>query len=533
MGDFIVRPVVKNVEAPGSKLSGEPERVRYEMIEDVLNYQGVSLIKTQQALWKALQDVQTHVTNDNSKVRYYFDQLATFPFQKVVDILTDHMRNLIRQVLTLRYFPYTQAQSTGIDHLTHTYPIEKQDYELIKRVKQTIPMIMDEILAKQNPDNLTSKNGLGKKLDVLLKMVYDVPEIYLWTISGELDLFLKKIIPAVEKDNRIDTMYQYLQGKSALFKDKKDFNSQLVEDITSTMSFLDPHPEVMLALEKGQKVLHLFYTPAAASKLFINDIESKIQRYLDMAKAKLDPRLIAYFRDLHNPTSSEHAQEEKLTVEERYKKFVLALDRYRATGEGLQHVLEMANLLRNLPYHEVSHLPGFTENIRYAMNLTQTTLPLTQENNYLKVTAKYPIIRERIHSDTVGSTYRNSLDKLNQAFNQATLGLSKDIHDLSGRVSTVEGEVEGLGLQQSKNIQRLDKQDSRIDVLDNRAQELESQANKTNVEVKTLQKDVEGLTEKVKPLDHVEDVADFEGNVSFTVFSKSAFHPSIEIKEEK
>lgn len=518
VADFISKKVVKTVEPEQNK---ELERITFK--NDVFNYQGVSLLATYTSLWKAVNEYDKNVTANNLTVEHYFNEIATFPFKDVADIFTDYLRKLVRNFIGLMYLPYTQAQANSVYNLRNIYPVAENDFKLIELMRKYIRALGEDINKLVSTTELVPNKPFGKYLDNLLNMVYDCPEQYLWVVKPELDTLLKQIEKLIVKDNRIETVKLYLNGKLKESKLNKDFDGQLVEDITNCLLYTHPHPEMYLALENAKKILSLYYTPVDAAKLFISNVEYKINRYLDLVYNKLDKQLLDWFRSPHHEKA-----EEQLTTQEKYKRFLTALDKYRATNTGLKLVLEYGNELRNLPYHEVSELAGFMENMKYVDYLNQSTQASdTLDVNMNKSTK--PIVKESDTSIVTGTLYSDRLDMLNKQFKEVAVKLAEDVTTLTDKVvnmdkisaSAKDTAQEALVKAESAR-NNLATTNSNLGALVDRVNIVDNKLLVTNNTLKAQNDKIVGLQDKTEVLDHIEEVKNFEGITTFKVFGKHA-----------
>ena len=490
----------------------------------MVNYQGVSLLATYAALWKAVHEYDKHVTANNLTIEHYFNQLATFPFQDVVDLFSDYVRKLVRNFLGLMYLPYTQAQSTSIQHLRNSYPIEEEDVKHIRLIRKYSRSLTEDVKQVITSSEIIPNRPLSQHFDTLLKMVYDCPEKYLWIVKPDIETLMGLLERLFVKDNRIETLSKYLKGKFKDLPQLKDFDGQLVEDITNCLLYTHPHPEMYLALENAKKILSLYYTPVDAAKLFIYNVEYKINRYLDSSYYKLDKYLIDWFR---NPLN--YQKEKELTIEQKYQRFLTVLDQYRSTGFDLKTVLEYGNELRNLPYDQVSELPGFVTNMKYVDQLNRSTTPIDQTELVKLHSNKYMIVRPRVDT-TAGSIYESKLESMSKQFNDAISKLSEDVAlakstdlaAISTKVQEAHDRAQEALVKAESAKNNLSTTNSNLSALVDRVNIADNKLSEVDTTLGTQGSKLNQLDEKTKVLDHLEEVTGFEGEPSFRVIKHHA-----------
>ena len=464
------------------------------------------------------------MTANNLTIEHYFNQLATFPFQDVVDVFSDYVRKLVRNFLGLMYLPYTQTQSTSIQHLRNSYPINEEDVKLIRLIRKYSRSLTEDVKQVITSSEIIPNRPLSQHFDTLLKMVYDCPEKNLWVIKPDIEVLMKLLERLFVKDNRIETLSKYLKGKFKDLPQLKDFDGQLVEDITNCLLYTHPHPEMYIALENAKKILSLYYTPVDAAKLFIYNVEYKINRYLDSSYYKLDKYLIDWFR---NPLN--YQKEKELTIEQKYQRFLTALDQYRSTGFDLKTVLEYGNELRNLPYDQVSELPGFVTNMKYVDQLNRSTTPIDQTELVKLHSDKYMIVRPRIDT-TTGSIYESKLESISKQFNDAiaklteevALAKSTDLAAISTKVQEARDTAQEALVKAESAKNNLSTTNSNLSALVDRVNIADNKLSEVDTTLGTQGSKLNQLDEKTKVLDHLEEVTGFEGEPSFRVIKHHA-----------
>ena len=464
------------------------------------------------------------MTANNLTIEHYFNRLATFPFQDVVDVFSDYLRKLVRNFLGLMYLPYTQAQSTSIQHLRNSYPIEEEDVKHIRLIRKYSRSLTEDVKQVITSSEIIPNRPLSQHFNTLLKMVYDCPEKYLWVIKPDIEVLMKLLERLFVKDNRIETLSKYLTGKFKDLPQLKDFDGQLVEDITNCLLYTYPHPEMYIALENAKKILSLYYTPVDAAKLFIYNVEYKINRYLDSSYYKLDKYLIDWFR---NPLN--YQKEKELTIEQKYQRFLTALDRYRSTGFDLKIVLEYGNELRNLPYDQVSELPGFVTNMKYVDQLNRSTTPIDQTDLVNLPSEKFMIVKPRVDT-TAGSIYETKLDSISKQFKDAIAKLSEDVAlakstdlaAISTKVQEAHDRAQEALVKAESTKNNLSTTNSNLSALVDRVNIADNKLSEVDTTLGTQGSKLNQLDEKTKVLDHLEEVTGFEGEPSFRVIKHYA-----------
>nr|DAS95001.1 MAG TPA: hypothetical protein [Caudoviricetes sp.] len=417
------------------------------------------------------------------------------------------------------YLPYTQAQSTSIQHLRNSYPINEEDVKLIRLIRKYSRSLTEDVKQVITSSEIIPNRPLSQHFDTLLKMVYDCPEKHLWVIKPDIEVLMKLLERLFVKDNRIETLSKYLKGKFKDLPQLKDFDGQLVEDITNCLLYTHPHPEMYIALENAKKILSLYYTPVDAAKLFIYNVEYKINRYLDSSYYKLDKYLIDWFRNLLN-----YQKEKELTIEQKYQRFLTALDRYRSTGFDLKIVLEYGNELRNLPYDQVSELPGFVTNMKYVDQLNRSTTPIDQTELVKLHSDKYMIVRPRVDT-TAGSIYESKLESISKQFNDAiaklteevALNKSTDIAAINAKLQEAHDRAQEALVKAESTKNNLTTTNSNLSALVDRVNIADNKLSEVDTTLGTQGSKLNQLEEKTTVLDHLEEVAGFDGTPSFRV----------------
>lgn len=449
VADFITKDIVKK------PTDNKDEPVEYDVANDVFNYQGVSLLETLKSLWQAIQDYDLHATEDKTKIQYYYQLLTTFPFHAVSISLNDYMRKMMRNALGKMYLAYTTKQDNGISNLRQHYPVDEVSYKIVRWVKEESQTFIKEMEGIIEKKTIIYQDNIVAGVDRIVAGIYKIRDEHLWVVASDVVRLLTLAKQLLNKSTtRIDVVEEFLANK---LKDNhllSSFNEQIVKDISDTISFKDPHPEVYLALENGQKVLRLFYTIEDASKLFINDVESKIQQYLDRCKNQLDSQLIDYFRQGKDRQIDPDTKPEDLPIDIRYKRFLTALDKYRATGEGLQFILEEGHVFKQFSYDEVYHLANFADNMKYITALIRSQAEAKDKEGYVKVTNQ-PIVTMRADSK-VGQYVKD------------------EFKEMDNRVKAVEDELQ-VNVSSVQFIDRV--QSARIDEQQNLLSQLSNKFN--------------------------------------------------------
>lgn len=339
---------------------------------------GVSLFATYREVWQSLLEFDTQLATENHAVVGFLRKLSTFRFKDIVEVMTDYTRKLSAKYAGLFHLPYTTRQLQAIERLTNHYPTDPEIKDNITSLISTLEIFRGLVgLIKQES---TYKQAVSKALPLL----YKVPSEYLWFIKDSVANRLTEAKDVLGDDISILTALDYLSKYKQPFETEYDsFEGQLVSDISTLLAYRAPHPEIVIALENALRILNQYYTPTAASRLFIDDVFYKIRLYIDTSLKAIAPEVMEWFRNKgwEDNTSdvSEDIDINKLSKDEiinLYQRFIKALNYYQLYNDKEQKVYELATLLKQLPFDKVSFLfpHGFVENLAIVDNIQKTVL---------------------------------------------------------------------------------------------------------------------------------------------------------------
>lgn len=335
--------------------------------KDFVNSKGTSLFETYRSLWDSVNEYDMKITVDNTSVKNKFNQFIHFPFKEVANIMSDYVRKLLRFQLRFLFLPYTLRQAEAVSRLKKGYP-DTDAYNLIKEIIRLCDTL-DGFYTGALVDKLTAndKEALNRYIKSLTEKVYHLPVKVLWVITPRV-LHTLTVYEPIVKLQHLDVAKAYLEKyKKEYGFEIRPLEEQIVEDITQLSSMNLIHPDVYLALENALYLLGIYYGPVEASKLFIDNVEYKIKRYLAKAREELGPKLIDEFRN--ELVAYKQPEVPKPTVEELYQTFLVYLNEYQTYGENLPRLLEAAEELRALPYKDVGHLPGLHAKLLLVENI--------------------------------------------------------------------------------------------------------------------------------------------------------------------
>lgn len=345
---------------------------RLIFLKDVFNYRGVSLHETYKALWKIVHEYKLRNVYDDTATQHYYQLLSTFPFGNVVETLEETVRSYLQFAMGNPYKPYTAKQWEAIQRVKTRYPYEARYKDLVNNVIKEFDAISTFLEEALRNRSYIIENEVIKRIEAILEVFYTIPDNYLWIVSTSFTRLLNASKQGLSKYLGFDAVSNYMTLK---LKDdslaQKGFSTQFVEDVTTLLIYQDMHPQMYLALLRVQQVKDLYYNPVDAAKLFITDVEKKINRYIEQAKSNIDPELIQYFIDFESGKLNQVTENTELTIDEIYTYFVNALDHYLSTRTGLKDVIEYATVLKSKSYQEVIHLPGFNERMKIVDELHQ------------------------------------------------------------------------------------------------------------------------------------------------------------------
>lgn len=328
---------------------------------DYVNSKGVSLFDTYRVLWNAVNEYDMKITVDTTTVANTFRRFIYFPFEEVARVMSDHVRKLLRFQLRFLFLPYTKRQAVAINRLKTQYPKTEQDKLALNAIFEDCDKLdgfyTQSLISLSSADRMV----LEKTVTSLNEKVFELNQKQLWIVLPRVTHTLSSTAKYLNESKTEVTLGYLDKYKKEYGYEILAFEDQLIEDITQLSSLNLIHPDVYLALEEALHLLELYYTPIAASKLFIDNVEYKIKRYLAKAREELGIGLIEEFR--HPQQLIENQSEEKLTVEKQYKEFLILFNEYQTTGKGLYRLLEATAELKKLPYDEIEHLAGFAQKI--------------------------------------------------------------------------------------------------------------------------------------------------------------------------
>lgn len=342
---------------------------------------GVSLFASYKALWETVHEFDHTLSPNTIAIEHALSVLRTFPFDKVTDIMTDHVRKLTARFLGLMYLPYNTKQNHAIQHLMNHYPItdnDKDQITLIQTRSQRLKAFLDEEFKVK--DKYPLRKQVKAFVSEITDILYDIPVKYLWMIVDDLRHHLVLTKEFLGEDNAVLTALDYLFKYKESIRDKgfETFEQQLVNDISILLSHKGYHPEIVIAFENALKVLSLYYTPVTASKLFIQDVEYLMKRYIAHAEKSLGERLMRWFREQRwKETTIDQSEDNVDTVEDVYKLyqlFLTTLNHYQQFGSQRKQLFEYATQLKALPYHMVAPLRGFATNMIIVDNIQNSIM---------------------------------------------------------------------------------------------------------------------------------------------------------------
>lgn len=342
---------------------------------------GVSLFTSYKTLWETVHTFDHTLTPNTLAIEHALSVLRTFPFDKVTEIMTDHVRKLTARFLGLMYLPYNTKQNNAIQHLLYHYPTTETDKELITTVQTRSQRLRDFVDAEfKVKDKYPLRKQATAFVTELTDVLYDIPAKHLWIVVDELRHHLTLAKEFLGDDNSILTALDYLfkYKESLRDKDFESFEQQLVNDITILLAHKGHHPQIVMALENALNVLSLYYTPVTASKLFIQDVEYQMRRYIAFAEQALGSRLMTWFRNETwkqiDTTSEEEVIDTEMEVNTLYQTFLSTLNQYQQFGTHRKELFEYATKLKSLPYNMVSGLRGFATNMIIVDNIQASLL---------------------------------------------------------------------------------------------------------------------------------------------------------------
>nr|DAS75684.1 MAG TPA: hypothetical protein [Caudoviricetes sp.] len=342
------------------------------MRDDTTNYQGVSLFETYQELWRAINNREIGVSENGAHIKQYYDLLSTFPFIRVAEILSNEVRRGIKDYLPLLYLPYTMEQAKALNRLRTIYPTTKAEKQPIIDIINNVTAIETALEEyKDLEDKLPLYRPLMKYIDVINSLLYQIDNKFLWIVIGRIEVCYHYLSKQIGKHNGVDTAREHIRYvKEKQAERLQSFEKQLVEDVTTCLVFRTAHPDMVLALENAVKVLNLFYTPVEASKLFIDNVAYKLDRYIKESRLALGEPLMKIFTEGSKYDHEVSTANDAKTI---YQKMLDEIKTYQQSKQvsTLQKLLELHHALSEFPFKETQHLAGFTENMWYVSRLQQ------------------------------------------------------------------------------------------------------------------------------------------------------------------
>lgn len=474
---------------------------------DTFGFNGKSLFQSYQRLWKAAHEYEMDVLVDNKAVESAFHEMVYFPFNKVSQVFTDSLRQLVSNALGFRFHAYSHKQAEAIERLRYYYPTESDNVMIIKMIQQELYDVNKAI------DIARCCNTNERKFDKVIEAVYRLPVNYLWIIARSVINTAKKM---KRQTYQISGVVQYLKDHSVYHLDIiPDFEQQLVNDISTICVYSYPHPEHVLAAEKAVKVLTLYYTPVEASKLFVENVMYKLQRYVQINTARLSEKLIEYFRK-YSPN-----EKQTTTLEERYRLFIQAANEYIRRGMQKQYFMEEFLYFNALPKSISAVLPLFEVNMVNLKHYLNYDQPEQKEkpsacschpvNHVLKEVVPEPCCDHSMcQRETVDFDYQIRLPEPDTA----------PVFISQGKYAKESYDMHRFSEHQKMQDMLLSQQEKQLQMTDMTLKHLLDKADLTDEEIKAVAIEINALTEKASVLDKIEPVKDFNGETTFAVFSK-------------
>lgn len=311
------------------------------------------------------------LTVDTTAIQAQFNKLATFPFDNVVEIMTNHVRELLKRALHLSYLPYTEKQQIALYNTLNRYPLESDVITQLKEVRQLVSTIDNQVVNASTIERLSQADGNIFKLS---EIVYQIPDRYYWMVAAELHTLYTKLHDLAPHDVTINTVREYLKAHHLRKTTAKlaDLDIQVSDDVTALCyTYTYPHPEVYFALLKANEFMRTFYGEIRASMLFIYDVNFKVAEYLEKVRNTFDGIILdAVYQRLY-PSETKHRE---YTTSELVTLLVRTIAEYQQhpAPSLKQMVLEYAEALMQKPYHELRHYKDLNQYLDTVDKIRQT-----------------------------------------------------------------------------------------------------------------------------------------------------------------
>lgn len=304
-----------------------------------------------------------------------FNKFATFPFAKVVKMFDDETRALASKYLGITYLPYSEKQLEVINRSMTAYPYTEKVRDEIKSLTSHLKSLERKIALAINQsqrDYLFADKTFIKEVEETSIKVYDIPTGYFWMIVSLVEKTYTSMKLCKDAENTVNAVLNYVADyRKNTLANYDDFEQQLVADITTLMIYSYPHPEMVLAVERLKKVLELYYAPTEYSKLFMQDIEAKMKRYIVESRRKLGKELMDIF-EFPEPKPVSEGEEYRLLVQ-RWLNYVMYIrdvtTNTHRVAETKQYLYEETTYFRSLPYRVTEELVDFDTIIKLADSL--------------------------------------------------------------------------------------------------------------------------------------------------------------------
>lgn len=342
---------------------------------DTFNYLGESLFSVYKTFWKNLHDVDLNLNDYRDALGMGFNKFSTFPFAKVVKMFDDETRALASKYLGITYLPYSEKQLEVINRSMTAYPYTEKARDEIKTLTTLLKSLETKIataIHQAQRDYLFADKTFISEVEEASMKVYDIPTTYFWMIVSLVEKTYTSMKLCKDAENMVNAVLQYVSDyRKNTLSNLDDFEQQLVADITTLMIYSYPHPEMVLAVERLKKVLELYYAPTEYSKLFMQDIETKMKRYIVESRRLLGKELMDVF-EFPEPKAASEEDTRRVLVERwlHYLTYIRSMvDNPSKVTETKQYLYEETTYFRSLPYRVTEDLKDFDKTIKLADSL--------------------------------------------------------------------------------------------------------------------------------------------------------------------
>lgn len=315
----------------------------FDLTKDIYDFRNNSLIETYKQIWVKSQGLR-HGNGDTKDLMLAFDKLKTFPFVSVVNLMSDYMRDLLRNQLGFLGNPYTNQHLEAIDRLLTKYP---DNTDTIKQLDNVNTLVDDLYQLLQN--ELVLVHQVSAKLVDLIEVIYQIPSQYLWErlpkVYALIDTLMNQVKSSWFNDHHaLDALHQYLKLQvEQNTTPSHDMETQYVRDVSLLLQWNYPHPEVILAMEKAFAYMKMKYTQTEINKLFITNVVGKIKTLLKQGE-QIDFMVMNWFKryrlgeiEVEMESLTEEAKAE--AVYQRLKEEVVIWQLYGQNKQALSEVL--------------------------------------------------------------------------------------------------------------------------------------------------------------------------------------------------